>query len=92
MKDGTTITARFSGYCNTCHFTFFAKEGIRYNGLAHHLDCQKALTDKYPRTLNPLYKRLIGNVSRSKMRQLLNQKENLNRLTSNAGARTSAKI
>lgn len=71
----TIITSMYKGYCSTCQFSYFKSEKIRYNGKGHHLNCSNALTDKAPRTMNPKYKAIWGDVSRKKMRLLLDSQE-----------------
>lgn len=67
----TLIQARFFGYCRRCQFSVFRGERVFYNGTMRHEDCETALTDSYPRRLNPKYRDVWGDVSRKRVRRLL---------------------
>lgn len=67
----TVIKSKFKGNCSTCHYTIWQGERIAYNGKPHHIDCKRALNDDTPRTLDPYYQRLIGKVSKKRLRKAL---------------------
>jgi hypothetical protein len=71
----TYINAKYSGYCNTCYFTIFKNEKIRFNGSAHHLNCETAISDQLPRKVNPSLISVLGKVDRKRMRKMLETKQ-----------------
>ena len=65
------MRAKYTGYCQRCHFTIVRGEEIVLNGGAQHINCVEALQDYVPRRFDPRFKEVYGDVRRKTMRKQL---------------------
>ena len=73
-RAATVLHAKYRGFCAVCHHTIWQNEKMSYDGQAKHLDCLRALNDGTPRVMDKRYERVLGKISKKKLRTLARER------------------
>lgn len=72
------IKSNYKSYCSKCHFSIWKGEHIELKARKPvHLDCLEALKDLTPRVLNKRYQAIYGNVKKSLVIRMIENKTTL---------------